>query len=199
MKKTSTFATLALASALAGFLPGCSTNTQGDSAAPVFLVGQFTVYPVEKLLVPASPLQFTTTTLKNTLKTTGVASLQFLDVQVDTATVRWTRLDGGTVASPTEVFGVGAIVPANGTSTLTNYVYMSASELLLPPLDALYPFNGGIDPVTGLAEIRQAGHVTWFGHTLSGQAVVSSEATFDMIFAYGGAGSTGRVVGKLVR
>jgi hypothetical protein len=196
MKRTTRLTTLALA-AFAALLPGCSTNTQGDSAAPVFLVGQFTLLPSAKFLTDATPLQFNTTILNNTLKTTGVASLVFLDVQVDTATVRWTRVDGGTVASKSESFGVGVIVPANGTSTLKNYTYMSASALLLPPLDALYPFNGGIDRETGLSEIRQLGHVTWFGHTLSGQAVVSSEATFDMTFTYGGAAS--RVGGKLVR
>jgi hypothetical protein len=197
MKRTTTLTTLSLVAALGALLPGCSTNTQGDSAAPVFLVGQFTEMPVNKLLVDASPLQFKTTTLNNTVKRAGVTTLTFLDVQVDTATIRWTRNDGGTVASTDEVFGVGVIVPANGTSTLNNYLYMSADHLLRPPLDQLYPFNGGIDRETGKAEIIQLGHVTWRGHTLSGQTVVSSEATFNMIFIYGGA--AGRVVGKLVR
>lgn len=196
MKRTTTLTALSLV-ALGALLPGCSTNTQGDSAAPVFLVGQFTLYPVEKLLTDATPLAFSTTVLNNTVKTQGVTSLTFLDVQVDTATVRWTRLDGGTVASKSEVFGVGVIVPANGTASLKNYIYMSASALLLPPLDQLYPFNGGIDRETGMSEIRQLGHVTWSGHTLSGQAVVSSEATFDMIFTYNGAAS--RIGGQLVR
>jgi hypothetical protein len=198
MKRTTPLTTLALVAALAALLPGCSTNTQGDSAAPVFLVGQFTEMPLFKLLTDATPLQFKTTTLNATLKTTGVTNLTFLDVQVDTATVRWTRADGGTVASQTQSFGVGVIVPANGTSTLNNYPYMSADALLRPPLDALYPFNGGIDRETGKTEIIQFGHVTWSGHTLSGQTVVSSEATFNMIFMYQ-AGAAGRVVGKLVR
>jgi hypothetical protein len=194
MKKSFTLMTLAF---LAALLPGCSTNTQGDSAAPVFLVGQFTVYPVNKLLTDATPLTFKTTTLANNVKTLGVTSLTFLDVQVDTYTVRWTRVDGGTVASQNQTFGAGVIVPANGSSSLTGYVYMSADALLRPPLDQLYPFNGGVDRETGKTEIRQLGHVAWFGHTLSGQAVVSSEATFDMIFTYNGVSS--RVGGKVVR
>ncbi len=198
MKRTTSLTTLAIVAVLAALLPGCSTNTQGDSAAPVFLVGQFTEMPLEKLLVDATPLQFKTTTLNNTVKVAGVTTLTFLDVQVDTATVRWTRADGGTVASADETFGVGVIVPANGTSTLTNYLYMSADHLLRPPLDALYPFNGGIDRETGKTEVIQLGHVTWRGRTLSGQTVVSSEATFNMIFMYQ-AGAAGRVVGKLVR
>jgi hypothetical protein len=154
--------------------------------------------PAEKLLVDATPLQFQTTTLTNTVKTLGVASLTFLDVQVDTQTVRWTRADGGTVASATQTFGVGVTVPASGTATLKNYIFMSADALLRPPLDQLYPFNGGIDRETGKTEIIQFGHVSWAGHTLSGQAVVSGEATFNMIFLYQ-AGAAGRVVGKLVR
>jgi hypothetical protein len=178
-------------------LPGCSTNTRGDDAAPVFLTGQFTQLPLQKLLVDASALQFTTTTLNNVVKTSGITSLQFLDVQLESYHVRWTRLDGGTAASPAEDFGGNVIVPANGTSTLTNYPYMRASSLLLPPLDQLYPFNGGIDKVTGRTEISQAGHVTWYGHTLSGQPVVSVEATFGMIFTYNSAAV--RVEGKLVR
>ena len=195
MKKTLT--TLALGAALVALLPGCSTNTRGDDAAPVFLFGEFTELPLDKLLVDASPLQFKTTTLRNRLKTTGVTSLQFMDVQVDSYVVRWTRIDGGTVASQSETFGGQVVVPPNGTSTLTDYDYMRADNLLRPPLDQLYPFNGGIDRETGKTEIVQAGHVTWYGHTLSGQAVVSSEATFGMIFRYGGA--AGRVQGKLVR
>jgi hypothetical protein len=195
MKKPLT--TLALGAALVALLPGCSTNTRGDDAAPVFLAGEFTELPLNKLLVDASPLQFKTTTLRNRLKTTNVTSLQFLDVQVDSYVVHWTRIDGGTVASKDETFGGQVIVPPNGSSTLTDYDYMRADALLRPPLDQLYPFNGGIDRETGKTEIVQAGHVTWYGHTLSGQAVVSSPATFGMIFIYGGA--AGRVQGKLIR
>jgi hypothetical protein len=197
MKKSILVLATVLAVASVAALPGCSTNTQGDSAAPVFLTGQFTQLPFQKLLVDATALQFTTTTLNNVVKTSGITSLQFLDVQLESYHVRWTRLDGGTVASPPEDFGGNVIVPANGTSTLTNYPYMRAANLLLPPLDQLYPFNGGIDRVTGKTVINQAGHVIWYGHTLSGQPVVSVEATFGMAFTYNSAAV--RVEGKLVR
>src|SRR5512141_2407136 len=160
MKKTvfHAFPALALGTLLLA-LPGCSTNTTGDDAAPVFLVGEFTELPLEKLLVEASPLQFRTTTLRARLKVPGATSVQFLDVQVDSYVVSWTRLDGGTKASASEPWGGDVIVPVDGTSTLNNYPYMSADALLRPPLDQLYPFNGGIDRETGKTEIRQAGHV----------------------------------------
>ena len=172
-------------------LPGCSTNTQGDSASPVFLVGNFTLLPLTVNVASNAPVQFATTVLSSRLKNPNVSSLQFLDVQIDGYNVVWSRLDGGTKASPTQTFGGNVIVPPNGSSTLTNYPYMSAGNLILPPLDQLFPFNGGIDKETGRAEIRQVGKVTWYGHTLSGQPVKSDVATFDLIFIY--SASAGRI------
>lgn len=178
---------LVFGAVLLALLPGCSTNTRGDDAAPVFLQGSFTLLPLEKNVADNAPLQFSTTTLKNILKTPST-SIQFLDVQVDSYTVTWSRIDGGKTASPTQIFGGQVSVPAGGTSTLNNYPYMSADSLIRPPLDQLFPFNGGIDRETGRAEIRQAGTVVWLGHTLSGQPVSSVPATFDMIFIYIGSG-----------
>ena len=194
MKKR--FFTLAavLAALAVAALPGCSTNTQGDSASPVFLAGDFQLLPLQKCVNDNTALQFSTTVLRNRLKNPGVTALQFLDVQVDSYIVVWRRIDGGTVASPSQTFGGNVIVPPNGTATLSNYPYMSADDLLRPPLDQLFPFNGGVDRETGRAEIREAGNVTWYGHTLSGQPVTSTVATFDMIFLF--CGSTGRIEAK---
>ncbi len=183
---------LTLLIALAG--TRCSTNTQGDNAAPVFLEGDFELLPVEKNVNDGVPLQFQTTILRNKPKVLPApTSTQFLDVQVETYTVTWSRLDGGTTASSPQTFGGDFVVPFNGQSTLTNYPYMTAGHLQDPPLDNLFPFNGGVDPETGKAEIVQAGSVVWNGHTLSGQAVTSYPAVFNMIFIY--QATAGRVVG----
>ena len=194
MKKRFFILAVVVAALTVAALPGCSTNTQGDSASPVFLAGDFQLLPLQKCVDSDTPLQFSTTVLRNRLKVPGVTTTQFLDVQVDTYTVVWRRIDGGTTASPTQSFGGNVIVPPNGSSTLTNYPYMSADSLLRSPLDQLFPFNGGIDKETGRAEIRQSGSVTWYGHTFSGQPVVSNVATFDMIFLY--CGSAGRIEAK---
>jgi hypothetical protein len=183
-----------LAALAVAALPGCSTNTQGDSASPVFLVGDFTTPPVSVCVNSLTPLTITTTTVQNRLKNPTVTSLQFLDVQVEKYTVVWRRIDGGTIASPTQDFAGGFLVPPNGSTALTDYPYMSADSLQRPPLDQLFPFNGGIDKETGRQEIREAGSVTWYGHTLSGQPVTSDVATFDMIFQY--CASAGRVEPK---
>ena len=191
MKKTLLSVCAAAAVLAVAVLPGCSTNTQGDSASPVFLAGDFELLPLTICVNTSAPVQFTTTVLRSRLKNPAATSLQFLDVQVDKYTVTWSRIDGGTKASPSQDFGGNFIVPPNGSSTLTNYPYMSADSLIRPPLDQLFPFNGGIDKETGRAEIRQAGHVTWYGHTLSGQPVTSDVATFDLIFLF--CASAGRV------
>jgi hypothetical protein len=184
MKKLTLSFLVAVAVAALASLPGCSTNVQGDSGSPVFLVGNFSLLPLDVNVASNVPVQFATTVLSNRLKNPVVTSLQFLDVRVDKYTIVWSRLDGGTKASPTQDFAGNVIVPPNASATLTNYPYMSADSLIRPPLDQLFPFNGGVDKETGRAEIRQAGKVTWYGHTLSGQPVTSDVATFDLIFFF---------------
>ena len=58
--KKSFFFTLAavLAGVAIAAVPGCSTNTQGDSATPVFLAGDFTLLPLQKCVNDNTPLQF---------------------------------------------------------------------------------------------------------------------------------------------
>ena len=191
MKKTSF--PLAFLTALALVGGGCSTNTQGDSATPVYLTCEFTLLPAVKNVADNSMLQFQTTALTSHMKSTTATASAFQDTQVETYSIVWTRIDGGKKASATESFGGNVIVPAGGSATLTNYPFMSASALQLPPLNSLFPFNGGVDPETGRAEIRQTGTVTFYGHTMSGQPVTSVPAVFSMTFVYSAA--TSRVEG----
>lgn len=194
MKKLPSLLSAVLVAFAVAALPGCSTNTQGDSASPVFLAGDFQLLPLQMCVNSNTPLLFATTVLRNRVKNPSVTATQFLDVQVDMYVVVWRRIDGGTTASTSQSFPGNIIVPPNGQSTLTDYPYMTADSLLRPPLDQLFPFNGGIDKETGRAEIRQSGSVTWYGHTLSGQPVTSDVATFGMIFQY--CGTLGRIEAK---
>lgn len=188
MKRPLRFLAVLLAVAVAA--TGCSSNNQGDSASPVYLTCAFTLLPAVKNVNDGSLLQFQTVTLNSKLKIPDTTSpTAFLDTQVDTYSVVWTRIDGGKTASKTEIWGNGVIVPAGGTTTLQNYPFMSPAALQQPPLNVLFPFNGGIDPETGRTEIRQTGTVTFYGHTMSGQPVTSVPATFDMLFRYSATGS----------
>lgn len=193
-KKLTLLALLSSVALLGGF--GCSTNTQGDTATPVFLTVDFTLAPLEKNVASGTFLQIQTITLKSVFKIPPSGSTQFLDTKVDDYIVEWKRIDGGTKAPGSEVFGGNVIVPAGGTSTLSNFPVMTPSALILPPLDQLFPFNGGIDRETGRPEIRCVANVTFRGHTLSGQPV-SGTGHLDMNFVY--IPPAGRIVARPVK
>jgi hypothetical protein len=192
MKKRFFLLAAVLALVTAAAIPGCSTNSQGDNAAPVFLVGAFSgnFVPNNPCVNTGAPLTVKTTTVSSRLKKPNVGSVQFLDVHIDKYTVVWKRIDGGTVTSPTQDFvGTGGLVAPNGSSTCTDCPYMTFDNLQRPPLDQLFPFNGGIDKETGRQQIRQSANVTWTGHTLS-----SDVASFEVEFLY--CASAGRIEQK---
>ena len=175
------FVLLAAVAALG--IPACSTNTQGDDASPVFLVVSFDLLPAQKNVADGTMLQFQTTTVRSVLKNKPTDATPFLDTKIDDYVVEWSRLDGGKTVPKSETFAGNVVVPAGGVSTLTNYEFMSGSALQDPPLNQLFPFNGGIDIETGKSEIRCQGKVTFRGHTLSGQPVTGT-GNFGMVFYY---------------
>ena len=187
MKKPVFILAATLAAVTAAAIPGCTTNNRGDDAAPVFLVGAFSgnFVPNNPCVNTGAPLSVKTTTLSARLKSPTTASTQFLDVTVDKYTVVWRRIDGGTATSATEDFvGASYLVPVGSSTSCTDCPYMSVANLQKPPLDQLFPFNGGIDRETGNQQIRQTANVTWYGHTLAGQAVTSDVAIFEVEFQY---------------
>ena len=184
------------AALLAGVLSvtGCSSNSQGDDASPVFLSVSYKELPEVWNVGSGAPLQFDTTELRSILKNPGAGSSTFLDTRLDDYVVEWKRIDGGTKVPDSETFGGNVLIPAGGTSTLTNYPYMSRTALLRAPLDQLLPFNGGIDRETGRSEIRCQATVTYRGRTLAGQPV-RGVGSFGMAFLYSAATQT--VVGRV--
>jgi hypothetical protein len=182
----------ALAAALlAGVLAvtGCSSNSQGDDASPVFLSVTYELLPESWNVASGAPLQFSTTRLASILKNPGGGSSDFLDTRLEDYVVEWKRIDSGTKVPEPETFGGNVLIPAAGQSTLSNYPYMSRTALLRPPLDQLFPYNGGIDRETGRSEIRCQATVTYRGRTLSGQPV-RGVGTFGMVFLYSAATQT---------
>ena len=183
------------AALLAGVLSvtGCSSNSQGDDASPVFLSVSYTLLPESWNVGSGAPLQFDTTDIRSILKNPGAGSSSFLDTRLDDYVVEWKRLDGGTKVPESETFPGNVLIPAGGASTLSNYPYMTRTALLRAPLDQLLPFNGGIDRETGRSEIRCQATVTYRGRTLSGQPV-RGVGSFGLTFLYSAA--TQAVVGR---
>ncbi|KAA0254612.1 MAG: hypothetical protein EDX89_08845 [Acidobacteria bacterium] len=164
-------------------LPGCSSNNQADDPAPVYLRVDFKLLPALKNVADGALLQFDTVEVTSVLKNPGADASRFLDVQVEDYVIEWKRVDGGTAAPKPERFGGNFVVPAGGTTTLTNYPFMSISASLLPPLDQLFPYNGGLDRETGRPEIRCEGIVTFRGRTYAGDPV-NGTGYFSMTFVY---------------
>ena len=172
---------------------GCSSNTQGDDASPVYLSVSYDLLPESWNVGSGLPLQFDTTKLTSVLKAPLQGTSSYLDTRLEDYVVEWQRIDGGTKVPDSETFGGNVLIPAGGVSTLSNYPYMTRTALTRPPLDQLLPFNGGIDRETGRSEIRCRATVTYRGRTLSGQPVRGT-GTFGMAFLYNGATQT--VVGR---
>lgn len=168
---------------------GCSSNSQGDEASPVFLSISYKLLPESWNVGSGAPLQFDTTEIQSVLKNPGGGTSSFLDTRLDDYVVEWQRIDGGTKVPAPETFGGNVLIPAGGISTLSNYPFMSRTALLLPPLDQLLPFNGGIDRETGRTEIRCRATVTYRGRTLAGQPV-RGVGSFGMAFLYSGTAQT---------
>ncbi len=184
MIKTTTRFAAALALTVAFLaLPGCSTNGQGDDAAPLYLTVDFGIPPTVKNLADGTPLYFLITTLKSVMKSPTAATSPMLDTRIDDYVVVWSRMDGGTKAPKTETFASGLLVPVGGTGSSLLSPYMSVSALSASPLDQLFPYNGGFDRETGNSEIRCKATVTFRGHTISGQPVQATNV-FEMMFIY---------------
>lgn len=156
--------------ASAAFLPSCSTNVQGDDASPIFLEVNSSV-GLTVNVATESEVDIATMTVSAKLKNPGGGSSSLLDVRLEDYTVDWRRTDGGKSVPQSETFGAGQVISVGGTATYSNFPIMTAAAILRPPVDKLFPFNGGIDPDTGTTTIRTVATVTFHGHTVSGQPV----------------------------
>jgi len=192
MKNRTPLAAVLLAGVLS--VAGCSSNSQGDDASPVFLSVNFKTLPESWNIGSGLPLVLDATEVRSVLKNPGAGSSSFLDTRLDDYVVEWKRMDGGTKAPETETFVGNVLIPAGGTTTLAKYDFMTRTALQRAPLDQLLPFNGGIDRETGRNEIRCQATVTFRGRTLSGQPVQGVGA-FGMTFLYSGAAQA--VVGRV--
>jgi hypothetical protein len=166
----------------------CGNNVQGSDATPVYLEanigGAGGVFPLFVDVNSNAPLQLPNVVVSAKPKNPAALTSSFMDVVLEDYVVSWKRIDGGTVASPSELFTAFGTVTINGQNTLFTFDFMRRTSLQLPPLNQLFPFNGGIDRETNRAEIHQAMTVIFHGHTISGQAVTSNPAVFSTGFIF---------------
>jgi hypothetical protein len=110
---------------------------------------------------------------------TGVTS-PLENVEITSYQVVYKRRDSGTRLPPTLVQAFALEVPVNGTGNITNLPILRLDQLLNPPLSDLAKF--GHDTETGTQVIVIDCEITFFGQTLSGDAIASPAAGVSLEF-----------------
>ncbi len=154
------------------FVAGCTGNHSADEEAGVVLSWSFTEGPAEQNVNSFSDIDVGNMTITSQAKSSNFVLSQQQDVQLTEWVVTPVRSDGGTVASPQWRNFYMVYVPAGGTTSIQNLRIFPASYYTEPPLNQLFPANGGADKETGKPEIRQRLHVDVYGKTVSGKSVV---------------------------
>ena len=162
--------------------PAC-TNKEGETEAPIFITVDITLQPGFIDVSTVAPIQIQTITLTSHFKSATSTDPQgFANTICESYSVHFHRTDGGTRVPPDKTFGCGVVIPSGGTSTLSNFPILAASDIQAAPFDQLLVFNGGVDRETGKTEIQMAFDITFFGHTVSGSRVQSETASGLLLF-----------------
>lgn len=171
--KTNRLVLMALCSLIVGVLAGCSGgNHSADDEANILLSVDIPEGIADVAVNRNGDVFIPNMTIKSTAKAPGPLSAQ-QDAILNEWVVTFTRTDGGTVASPTWRNFYSVYVPAGGSATLQNYRVMPVEYLSQPPLNQLWPQNGGFDKETGKNNIRQRMRVDIYGKTVAGERVTT--------------------------
>ena len=185
--KTNRLVLMALCGLARGLVAGCSGgNHSADDAADIVLsvdipqgIADVAVNQGEDVAIPSL-------LIKSQAKAPGRPMTVQNDVVLNEWVVTFTRTDGGTAASPEWRNYYNVYVPAGGNASLDNYRVMPVEFLRQPPLNQLWPENGGFDKETGQDNIRQKLRIDIYGKTVAGQRVsVGFEFSVRFFYAVG--------------
>jgi hypothetical protein len=154
------------------FVAGCTGNHSADDESPVLLSASIQEGPADQAVNVSEDITIGSMTVRSQAKSPDFTLSQQDDVTLTEWVVTPVRSDGGTVASPQWRNFYMVYVPAGGSTALQNLRIFPASYYTEPPLNQLFPANGGADKETGKPEIRQRLHVDVYGKTVSGKSVV---------------------------
>jgi hypothetical protein len=164
---------------------GCSSgNHSSDTEAEVFLSQDITQGPADQNVNSQVDVTIGSMTINSHFKnpSSSPAGSQ-ADVTLTDWVITPSRSDGGTVASPVWRNYYSVYVPQGGSATLQNYRIFPSEYYRQPPLNQLFPENGGIDKETGKTNIRQRLQVAVYGKTVAGKSV-SLSFPVDVNFFY---------------
>ncbi len=163
-------------------LSGCESRTDRSEGGVILSVSDFDGLPVRVFVNDSSAVQVDTITIQNLPKDPNAGTSTLMNVEMTSYEVRYERVDAGTRVPPPLVEGIFGVAPVNGTTVYDNLVIMGAEQFLNPPLEDLLFINGGIDTETGSRVIKLRFRLRFFGRTLTGDAVSTQPATFDIEF-----------------
>ena len=162
--------------AVLAMLGGCSNHT-ADTEAPVFLTVDMRQGIVDIDVSLPLDVGVPELTIESHLKGADQTATAQQDVYLNEWVVTCTRTDGGTATSPVWHNFLPVYVPAGGTAALRNFRIFPSDYFTQPPLNQLFPENGGHDKETGKRTIRQRLRIEIVGKTVAGRKV---SAVFDM-------------------
>lgn len=166
------FCVISIALLLVGGLMACSgASGLDDSGVPVFLTVDVTENdPDVNVCVPTDVTVSQMSIFSHPKDPSGSLTAN-QDVNLREWVVTPEREDGGTVVSPVWTTQQNVFVPANGTANLENYRVYPADYLNEAPFNYLFPENGGFDPETGEASVRETLNLVINGRTVSGKTI----------------------------
>lgn len=161
-----------LAAGLA-FSAGCSGGSALDNTGvAVFLTVEIEEYnPEVNVCAVLSDLTISKMNIESKAKNPSVSLTSNQDARLSEWEVTPRRIDGGTVTSPDWYNVITVFVPAGGIANLENYRIYGEEYLDDPPFNYLFPENGGIDPETGQAFVREGLRLVIHGRIVSGKAI----------------------------
>jgi len=163
---------------------GCGGNsTLNEDKATVYLVVEIKKYNPDISVRTTADVTVESMNIKSFLKDPSGTLSSAQDVRL----TRWVstpyRTDGGTKAGPQWINDIDVFIPAGDEASLENYRVYPAEYFRQAPLLYLFPENGGVDPETGQANIRETMKVEIFGTTMGGKSIsVVTNVAFNFFY-----------------
>jgi hypothetical protein len=155
----------------------CRSRTDRSEGTVLLSISAFNGLPsVVSLRSQPPPFTIGQITIRSIVKDPTGTTSNLQAVELRSIEVRYTRRDSGTRVPPPNVQATFGLVPVDGTSTETNFPFLTSDQVLSQPLKDLRDF--GRDTETGTAVILLDVSMRAFGRTLSGDDIVSDPARF---------------------
>ncbi len=155
----------------AGAVACGGNSTLNEDKATVYLVVEIKKYNPDISVRNTADVSIESMTIRSFLKDPDGTVSSAQDVRL----TRWVstpyRTDGGATAGPQWINDVDVYIPAGDEAALENYRVYPAEYFRQAPLVYLFPENGGVDPETGQANIRETLKVEIFGTTMGGKSI----------------------------